>query len=57
MENIIIAFDTFQEAFDFLNQKRKEGMKAIYYPTGGDNPRKFTTEKPKHKVIVLREDL
>lgn len=56
-ENIIIAFDTFREAFDFLNQKRKEGMKALYYPTGGDHPKRLTTQEVKHKVLVLKEDL
>ena len=46
------VFDTFDKALDFLEYQRKEGRQGIYYPEGGDNPRRLTTDTPRHIVLI-----
>jgi hypothetical protein len=45
-------FDTFKQALDFLEDQRDEGRQGIYYPEGGDNPRRMTTDTPRHIVLI-----
>jgi hypothetical protein len=44
-------FDTFKQALDFLEDQRHEGRQGIYYPEGGDNPRRMTTDTPRQGSI------
>ena len=46
------VFDTFKQAMDFLEDQRDEGRQGIYYPQGGDNPRRMTTDTPRHIVLI-----
>jgi hypothetical protein len=46
------TFDTFKQALDFLEDQRDEGRQGIYYPEGGDNPRRMTTDTPRHIVLI-----
>ena len=46
------TFATFGEALDFLEDQRDEGRQGIYYPEGGDNPRRLTTDTPRHIVLI-----
>jgi hypothetical protein len=46
------VFDTFKKAMDFLEDQRDEGRQGIYYPQGGDNPRRMTTDTPRHIVLI-----
>lgn len=47
------TFPTFAEAVDFLECKRREGHEGIYYPEGGDNLRRMTTDAPRHIVLII----
>jgi len=49
------TFTEFMSALAFMLQERKNGNHAIYYPRGGDNPRKFVTDPVEHIVLVLEE--
>lgn len=58
MEKTIVVFNTQQEALDFLFKARYEKeVRALYYPTGGDNPKTKTVDPTKHKVMVLNEKI
>ena len=46
------VFDTFKKALEFLEDQRDEGRQGIYYPEGGDNPRRMTTDTPRHIVLI-----
>ena len=45
-------FDTFGKALEFLEDQRDAGRQGIYYPEGGDNPRRLTTDTPRHIVLI-----
>jgi len=46
-------FNNFRDALEFLETERKAGRQGIYFPRGGDNPRKWTTQPAEHIVIIL----
>jgi len=48
-------FPDFAHALCFLQDQRREGKSGIYFPRGGDNPRKLVTDPVTHVVIVLKE--
>ena len=48
-------FTEFAPALDFLQEQTRAGTHAIYFPRGGDNPRKMTTDPVEHIVVILKE--
>ena len=48
-------FTEFASALVFLQEQVKAGLHAIYFPRGGDNPRKLVTDPVTHTVIILKE--
>jgi len=52
---LVYKFIEFMPALEFLRQERKNGNHAIYYPGGGDNPRKLTTDPAEHFIIVTEQ--
>ena len=48
-------FDQFASALTFMLEQVRAGSHAIYFPRGGDNPRKLTYDPVTHTVIVLKE--
>ena len=48
-------FSEFAPALAFMLEQTRAGTHAIYFPRGGDNPRKLTCDPVTHVVIVLRE--
>jgi len=48
-------FAEFAPALTFLQEQTRTGLHAIYFPRGGDNPRKLVTDPVTHVVIVLKE--
>jgi hypothetical protein len=51
------TFDKFKEALRFLEDERKSGHQGIYFPRGGDTPRKITVEPVTHVVVILKESV
>jgi len=49
-------FTEFSKALEFMHQERNLGNKAIYFPRGGDNPRKLATDPVEHIVLVIKEE-
>lgn len=49
------TFTEFKSALAFLQQERRIGNHAIYYPRGGDNPRKLITDPVEHIVLVMKD--
>ena len=47
------TFSTFKEALDFLEKQRGEGYQGIYFPEGGDNPRRWVTDTARHIVLIM----
>ena len=50
-------FTEFAPALEFLERETKLGFHGVYFPRGGDNPRKMTTDPVEHFVVVLYEEL
>ena len=48
-------FTEFAPALAFLQEQTRAGTHAIYFPRGGDNPRKLTCDPVTHTVIILKE--
>ena len=48
-------FYEFASALTFLQEQTRTGLRAIYFPRGGDNPRKLATDPVTHIVIILKE--
>ena len=48
-------FTEFAPALTFLQEQTRTGLHAIYFPRGGDNPRKLTTDPSIHVVVILKE--
>ena len=48
-------FYEFASALAFLQEQTRTGLHAIYFPRGGDNPRKLTCDPVTHVVIILKE--
>jgi hypothetical protein len=49
-------FDKFKDALCFLEDELKSGRQGIYFPRGGDTPRKITVEPVSHVVVILNEN-
>jgi len=48
-------FTEFAPALTFLQEQTRTGLHAIYFPRGGDNPRKLATDPVEHIVLVIKE--
>ena len=48
-------FTVFADALAFLLEQVHAGKHGIYFPRGGDNPRKLTTDPVTHVVLILKE--
>ena len=48
-------FTEFAPALAYLQEQIKAGNHGIYFPRGGDNPRKLTTDPVTHVVLILKE--
>ena len=48
-------FTEFAPALAFLLEQTRAGLHGIYFPRGGDTPRKLTTEPATHVVVILEE--
>jgi hypothetical protein len=49
-------FEHFAPALTFLQEQTRAGLHAIYFPRGGDVPRKIASEPSQHFVIILVEE-
>ena len=48
-------FEHFSSALAFLQEQTRAGLHGIYFPRGGDVPRKIASEPSQHFVIILTE--
>ena len=49
-------FEQFSSALAFLQEQIQAGLHGIYFPRGGDVPRKIASEPSQHFVIILVEE-
>ena len=49
-------FEQFSSALAFLQEQIQAGLHGIYFPRGGDVPRKIASEPSQHFVIILTEE-
>jgi len=49
-------FTEFAPALCFLQDQKRAGLHGIYFPRGGDVPRKIASEPSQHFVIILVEE-
>ena len=50
-------FYEFAPALEFMQRERNLGFQAVYFPRGGDTPRKMASDPVEHIVVVLYEEL
>ena len=58
MNDIIATYyhKDFRTAMTFLEDERKAGRQGIYFPRGGDTPRRIAVEPVQHVVVILVEE-